>query len=355
MTLFIVGSLLLVEWLTRGFETGVQQGILALWFVAALLGGVGLAWALDLLVTRPLGQVVRHVRIATEEGWDRPTPIPSVEGEIAELARALEDLRVAVREKEDALGLLNEELEDRVVQRTEELQEAQAQLVHAAKMAGVGQLGAGVAHEVNNPTGIILSRVGYLLSVADEEGLDPDVIEDLETVEGQARRIAAITGNLLKFGRRGSAERGIVDLGDVCTLIRDLLGPSALRAGVDLVLDIQGVAPAFGAQGELEQVVFNLVKNGVEASEQGGKVWLVARAGQVQVIDDGAGMKPEHLDRIFEPFFTTKKVGSGTGLGLSVSYGIVTAHGGTIRARSPGPSGRGSVFTVELPVEDPEA
>ncbi len=354
MTLFIVGSLLCVEWLTRGFETGIQQGILAVWFVCALVGGLGLAWALDLLVTRPLGTVVRHVRTAAEEGWTRSTPIPAVEGEIAELARALEDLRVAVVEKEEALGLLNEELEDRVVQRTEELEEAQAQLVRAAKMAGVGQLGAGVAHEVNNPTGIILSRAGYLLSVADEEGLDPDVIDDLETIEDQARRIAEITGNLLKFGRRGSGARQQLDLGDVATLIRDLLARSAERAGVEIVLDIQGAAPAFGAHGELEQVVFNLVKNAIEATEPGGHVWLVARPGKVQVVDEGIGMEPREVDHVFEPFFTTKKVGSGTGLGLSVSYGIVTAHGGTIQARSPGPSGRGSVFTVDLPTEDPE-
>ncbi len=353
VTLFIVGSLLFVEWLTRGFETGAQQGILALYFVFALVGGVGLAWALDLLVTRPLGQVVRHVRTATREGWAQQTPIPRLEGEIGELARALEDLRLRVLEKQGDLNTLNEELEDRVVRRTSELQQAQAQLVHAAKMVGIGQLGAGVAHEVNNPTGIILTRAGYLLSVADEEGLDPDVIEDLEIIQGQARRIAGITGNLLKFGHRSSSVRAEMDLGAVVQLIADLLGMTAERSEVTLVVQVEEGAMAHGSRSEIEQVVFNLAKNAIEASEAGAQVSLEASPGCIRVTDTGTGIPADRLPRIFEPFYTTKGVGSGTGLGLSVSYGIVTDHGGTIRALSPGPSGRGTMFTVVLPKQEP--
>jgi signal transduction histidine kinase len=351
VTLFIVGSLLMLEWVTRGFDTGAQQGVLAIYFVFALIGGVGLAFSLDLLVTRPLGQVVGHVRRATRDGWTQPTPIPRGRGEIAELAVALEDLRLRVVEKQAALNELNEELEDRVALRTEELQSAQSQLVHAAKMAGVGQLGAGVAHEVNNPNGIILSRAGYLLSVADEEGLDPDVIEDLEIIESQSRRIAEVTGNLLKFGRRGAGVRATVDLTQLARLIAGLLSRPAQRAGVHLVIEAESDARAHGSHSELEQVVFNLVKNAIDASEQGGTVTVSTRPGAVQVTDEGSGVPDEVLPRIFEPFFTTKPVGSGTGLGLSVSYGIVTDHGGTIDATSPGPSGCGTVFTVTLPQE----
>ncbi len=351
VTLFIVGSLLMLEWVTRGFDTGAQQGVLAIYFVFALLGGVGLAWALDLLVTRPLGQVVGHVRTATREGWNLPTPIPRGRGEIAELAAALEDLRRRVVENQAALNELNEDLEDRVAKRTEELQNAQAQLVHAAKMAGVGQLGAGVAHEVNNPNGVILSRAGYLLSVADEEGLDPDVIEDLEIIESQSRRIAEVTGNLLKFGRRSVSARETLDLARVAGLIVELLGRAAERAGVSLQLEAQPQARVHGSRSELEQVAFNLVKNAIDASAEGGIVRIQAGPGSLIVEDEGSGVPPDVLPRIFEPFFTTKPVGRGTGLGLSVSYGIVTDHGGTIDAKSPGPSGRGTIFTVRLPQE----
>lgn len=351
VTLFIVGSLLLVEWLTRGFDTGAQQGILALYMVFAFVGGVGLAFALDVLVTRPLGQVVGHVRNATLEGWTLETPIPRGKGEIAELAVALEDLRLRVEEKQTALNQLNEQLEDRVAQRTAELQAAQAQLVHAAKMAGIGQLGAGVAHEVNNPNGIILSRAGYLLSVADEEGLDPDVIEDLEVIESQARRIADITGGLLKFGRRSNTARGALDLTRVAELIIELLARSAERSGVALSLEVAAGPLAHGSRSELEQVIFNLVKNAIEASEAGGEVRVEARPSAIRVIDQGSGIPPDVLPRIFEPFYTSKPVGAGTGLGLSVSYGIVADHGGAIQAESPGPEGCGTVFSVQLPEE----
>ena len=351
VTLFIVGSLLMLEWVTRVLDTGAQQGILALYLVFALIGGVGLAFFLDVLVTRPLGQVVRHVRTATRYGWTRPTPIPRGRGEIAELAAALEDLRLRVEEKQVALNELNEELELRVVRRTQELQRAQSQLVHAAKMAGIGQLGAGVAHEVNNPNGIILSRAGYLLSVADEEGLDPDVIEDLEIIQSQSRRIADVTGNLLKFGRRGVGARAALDLSAIANLIAELLAPSAQRAGVELLIEAEPGARAYGCQGELEQVVFNLVKNAIDACAEGRSVTVSTAPGLLQVVDEGIGVPAEVLPRVFEPFYTTKPVGSGTGLGLSVSYGIVTDHGGTIDVASPGPSGRGTVFTVTLPQE----
>ncbi len=351
VTLFIVGSLLMLEWVTRGFETGAQQGVLALYFFFALLGGTGLAFFLDLLVTKPLGRVVGHVRTATREGWTQPTPIPPGRGEIGELATALEDLRLRVVEKQAALNQLNEELEDRVARRNAELQATQEQLVHAAKMAGVGQLSAGVAHEVNNPNGIILSRAGYLLSVADEEGLDPDVIEDLEIIEGQARRIAEVTGNLLKFGRRSPSTRTALDLSQIAGLIAELLARSAEHKGVALIVEPAQGARAHGSRTELEQVVFNLVKNALDACEPGGTVTVSARPGCLEVVDDGAGVPADLLPRIFEPFFTTKPVGSGTGLGLSVSYGIVTDHGGTIDVYSPGPSGRGTVFIVRLPQE----
>jgi signal transduction histidine kinase len=354
VTLFIVSSLVLLEWLTRGFETGAQQGVLALYLVFAFVGGVGLAWALDLLVTKPLGQVVGHVRTAAQHGWTQPTPIPRVRGEIGELARALEDLRQRMIEKQTALNRLNEVLEDRVAERTSELQSAQAQLVHAAKMAGIGKLGAGVAHEVNNPNAIILSRAGWLLSIADEEGLDPDVIDDLEIIRGQSRRIAEITGNLLKFGRLSSSSRAPLDLGLVIELVVGLLERSALRSGVTLSTQVEADAGAFGCRSEIEQVVFNLVQNAIDASPSGGVVCLVASPGCIQVADHGAGIPPDVLPRIFEPFYTTKGIGQGTGLGLSVSYGIVTDHGGNISAESPGPEGLGTLFTVELPQEPPQ-
>lgn len=346
VVLFVVASLFVVERITRGGEVSYQQGQLFLYLASAGVGGILFAGVLDLLVTRPVMRLLAQVRVAAKTGWAAPLEIRGGD-EIAELGDALEALRGAVVAQRGELEALNADLERRVQERTRQLEAAQNQLIQAEKMASLGQLAAGVAHEVNNPNGVVLSRAGYLLSVADEEGLDPDVIDDLQVIEDQAKRVARIAGSLLQFARPGARSSAPVALATVAELTCQVLGHTAKKAQVTLTVEVGDRVCVDGDRGRLEQVVFNLVINAIHATPPGGAITVRAAGGRLEVEDTGVGIPEDQVSRIFDPFFTTKEPGEGTGLGLSVTYGIVHEHGGTIRAVS-GP-GRGTLMVVELP------
>ncbi len=352
VSMMIVGQMLLLSWLLEEMGSEFHTALILAFVVGALAAGLVLAAAMDWLVTRPLLRLAQQVRRLRDQGYHEPI-VPSGIDEPRELGEALERLRQLVVEREDELRTLNQELEARVQARTQELRQAQAHLIRAEKLASVGKLAGGVAHEVNNPTGVILARSSYLVSVADEEGMDPDVIEDLEVIVSQAERIRTITGDLLSFARRSDAARAPVDLMEICELTRNLLRHSAARAGVEVQVVGTGSAQAMGRRDALEQVVFNLAKNAIEATPRGGRVQLevgpavVAGLVQLRVDDSGPGVSPELRDSIFDPFFTTKPVGQGTGLGLSLVYGIVEDHQGTIRV-AESPLG-GARFLLDLP------
>jgi len=350
VSLMIVGEMVLLAWLLDTLGDRFHTALILSFVVGALAAGLVLAAALDWLVTRPLLNLVTQVRALPERGYGVPL-VPSGIDEPRELGEALEHLRQLVVSREEDLRSLNQELEARVVARTEELRRAQAQLLRAEKLASVGQLAGGVAHEVNNPTGVILARASYLVSVADDEGMDPDVIEDLEVIVQQAQRIRTITGDLLTFARRSSSERAPLDLVEVCELARSLLKHTAARARVEVEVIACGPVTVVAQRDAMEQVVFNLFKNAVEAVPAGGRVEarLVAEPDAVvlTVDDGGPGVAPEHRERVFDPFFTTKPVGQGTGLGLSVVYGIIEDHRGSILL-TDSPLG-GARFVVRLP------
>ncbi len=337
VTLSIVVSMIAVDWVLGLTDPTDRRPALLLFVGLALSGGLVFAMALDRMVVRPVQATIDQVRRASEDGWTRP--IEPVGGpEFQELGGALEVLR-------SDLVAEREQLEKRVEERTEALRRAESKLAEQARLAAVGQLAAGVAHEVNNPNAVVLSRVGYLLSVADDEGLDPDVIDDLAVIEHQSRRVAKIAGSLLQFGRTSTAGRTEVPIREVLELTRELLSRRADQNGVSLV--VEGAEVGLQAdRDQLEQVAFNLTQNALEATTE-GRVVLRTLPDGFQVEDTGAGVDEDVIARIFDPFFTTRGVGGGTGLGLSVSYGIVSEHGGAIEVDST--PGRGSTLTVRLP------
>ncbi len=339
VVLAILAALLAVDWLIGFSEAGDRRPLLLLFVPVVLAGGLAVSAALDRMVVRPIQHTIREVERSKVQGWARPIRPSGTGPELQALGESLEDLRSGLVAERDAL-------EVRVEQRSAQLERAQRTLAEQARLAALGQLAAGVAHEVNNPNSVVLARVGYLLSVADEEGLDPDVIEDLEIIEHQVQRIATITGNLLKFGRPGLGERAEVAVDEVLQLTHDLLARQASQAGIELGLELSG-ARVHARRGELEQVAFNLVRNALDACSEGQRVVLLGLPDGFAVSDQGPGMPPEIQARVFEPFFSTKGVGQGTGLGLSVSYGIVAEHGGSLEVESQ--PGQGSTFTVRLP------
>jgi PAS domain S-box-containing protein len=223
----------------------------------------------------------------------------------------------------------------------------------AEKLAALGTLSAGLAHELNNPIGIISSRIEVMLMEASTTGL-PDVIrDDLTVLHRNAQRVAQIAKGLLSFSRQSPAERAPVRLGDVVRETLLLAGKQLTRDGIQLILDLDDALPVIvGDTNALQQVVLNLLTNARDALPSGGHIRIETRrapdrshAVRLTVEDTGRGVCPDDLARIFDPFFSTKP--RGTGLGLSISDGIVREHGGTIDVESE--VGRGTRFVLTFP------
>jgi hypothetical protein len=226
----------------------------------------------------------------------------------------------------------------------------------ADKLAALGTLSAGIAHEINNPIGIITSRVEVMMLEAEEVGLPDEVRKDLEVILRHARRVATITQGLLSFARQSSGTRGPVNLNQVTGEIVQLVRKDMSRARVQVTTKLDETMPAFlGDANAIGQVLLNLLTNARSSMSEGGEITIetshmpAARSIRLAVRDTGSGIPAELLPKIFDPFFTTKP--EGTGLGLSISHGIVHEHHGTLDVRSE--VGKGSTFTLTFPVEAP--
>jgi two-component system NtrC family sensor kinase len=275
--------------------------------------------------------------------------------EIGELANAFDTMTFRLRERTAEAARLYAE----TVERNEELadinarlQSAQAQLVQSEKLASVGQLTAGIVHDVKNPLAVIK---GLAEELHEEVGIDPSTRAQLTTIRDSASRASTIVTDLLKFARQSTPEMQRRDMRETIQSSLRLTEYLTRKGKIEVSVELpdQPVMMAFDAQ-QIEQVLINLITNAVQAMQHGGslRVNLNKSGGKVAigVQDTGSGIPKHNLNRIFDPFFTTKPEGEGTGLGLSVSYGIVSRHGGTIEVESE--LGWGTTFTVLLP-EDP--
>lgn len=247
------------------------------------------------------------------------------------------------------------ELERRVEERTKALKETQAKLIQSGKLAAVGTLAAGVAHELNQPLMVIRGYAQELIS--DERITDPELREDLRRIESQTSRMSAIITHLRDFSRQSKGMRQITDLNNVVTHAFTFLGQQLKARNIDVVQELDPALPTAWADAlQIEQVLLNLVTNARDAMEAAGKGLIIIRTwptadGRValSVADTGPGIPPVIHSRIFEPFFTTKEVGKGTGLGLSICHGIMEEHGGELQVESPWADGRGARFSLVLP------
>jgi PAS domain S-box-containing protein len=257
-----------------------------------------------------------------------------------------------------ALALENARLYESAQDSLVRLRDTQAQLVQAAKMSAIGQLVSGVAHELNNPLSVIIGY-GQLLLGRD---VPPTIRRPVELMVTQGERMGKIVRNLLYFARQRPPERAAVNVPHVMEQTLALRINQLTLSKIAVRKEFADDVPlTLGGAQQLEQVFLNLLLNAEQAileAKPQGEIVLSARlrheSGTIiaQVIDDGPGIPPESLPRVFEPFYTTKTVGMGTGLGLSVSYGIVQEHGGRLSVESQ--PGR-TVFTLELPVIVPPA
>jgi signal transduction histidine kinase len=254
---------------------------------------------------------------------------------------SIEQLRSAVRE---------------LAHSNEELATAQEALVRSEKLASMGQLAAGIAHEVNNPLGVVIMYAHFLM---EQLGERPEYREDLTMVVEQADRCKKIVASLLDFARQNKVEHDRVHLPELT--LKTLRGvPPPMNVSV-CVHDEMADPMVEVDPDQFTQILINLVTNAYAAMPDGGTVDVTARGNddrlEFVVSDTGVGIPPEHLPKLFEPFFTTKKAGQGTGLGLAVTYGIVKMHRGDIRVVSnadPAKGPTGTSFIVSLPRRRPE-
>ncbi len=267
------------------------------------------------------------------------------------MARLLKRTEEELRNLNLALTENQGQLETRITERTRELEESQAQVLHQEKMAAFGLLAAGIAHEVGNP----LTSISNVVQMLERRDPDEYTRTKLALVTGQLVRIQNTLRELVTFSRPASDIRGKVSTGDV---IEEALGIAKYYKGGknrNIVARIPDDLPALvGVRDQLVQVIFNLVLNAIDATGKGGSIVVQAeRQGnhvEWSVADDGLGIDPAVQPRLFRPYFTTKK--QGTGLGLFVIRNIVEAHGGSVRVESQ--LGQGTTFRVLLPVKNAE-
>jgi two-component system NtrC family sensor kinase len=235
-------------------------------------------------------------------------------------------------------------------------------LLRSAKLASLGEMATGLAHEINNPLAIISAEQTNIVDLVGEIDAPgeagAEILDSARRCLRQVERCAVVTSKMLQFGRQAEARRRPTDVQPRLEEIARLMGGQAVLRGVDLQLEVEpGLPPLLLDPTEIEQVLVNLVHNALQATGSGGRVRITARREGstvlLQVADSGCGIPPENLERVFQPFFTTKPLGEGTGLGLAVCYGIVQSWGGTIRAESE--PGQGTVMTIRLPLTAQEA
>ena len=241
----------------------------------------------------------------------------------------------------------------RAIQQIEEdLEQTHRMLMQSEKMAGLGRLAAGVAHEINNPmSGIML----YANLVQEELGLDHPLSNDLQTIIHEAERCKTIVADLLEFSHQTTYEMDLVDLNEVIQKTLTILQHQPLFQNITIIRALDPLLPGiYGNSIRLNQVVMNIVVNAAQAMEGKGQLRITSRSranqdiNEIVIQDTGPGIKNELLEKIFDPFFTTKVTGDGTGLGLSVSYAIVKEHKGSIRVASTPETG--TTFTLRFPV-----
>jgi PAS domain S-box-containing protein len=319
-------------------------------------------------VVCPLNEAIRNKRPsqrvmtrANKRGDDRYVevtiyPIWEKSGKISKFIEVSRDITDRKKEEEK----LTRRLEQMVAERTRQLKETHEKLLHQDKMASLGKLSASVVHEINNPIAGILNLILLIKRFYAEENITHNEIDRfnhyLSLMETETRRVSRIATNLLAFSRQAKIELSPLDLNRL--LDRTLLVNSNLLKIHKIKVEKQfdpDMPRIVGSEDQLQQVFMNIISNAVEAMEGVENAVLTVQtrssAGADSVVavfeDSGSGIPEQNLSRLFEPFFTTKKKGKGVGLGLSVAYGIVQEHGGSMQVDSK--VGAGTVFTVELP------
>ena len=325
------------------------------WAAAALVITLILGALLSRQLTGPVAELRRFAAALQEGRYDEKAAVESGD-ELGELAQAFNHMAGEVKRRDGEIRAWNAELQKRVEARGAELRDAQDQILRTRRLAAIGSLGAGIAHELNNPLMAISGLAALLQKHPHDEGQATMLLQ----MQQQVSRVAAVVEDLRRFAqqeRTGSGRKFALEESVRTVIAR--YQPELSKGNIELQLEVQpGLRDAEGDPVQIEQVVDQLVKNAIQSMPAGGKlkVGVAEVAGdsvKLTVADTGRGIPAAVRERIFDPFFTTKERGVGTGLGLSITHTIVEAHHGKILVDSA--EGQGSTFTVVLPAAPPAA
>lgn len=329
-------------------------GTLAFWAFFIICMSFSLCIILYNLVSKPVAILENGMKRLASGDMDSPINIKSKD-EMGILAESFNTMALDIRRYREKMENWTHELEDEVKKKTDEIVKAHEQLIDAEKLASLGRMAAGVAHELNSPlTGIL--TFAHLVKERVPES-NAEMHEDLNIIIEQANRCSKIIKGLLGFSRKGSTERLTINLNDLIENSVSIVRAQTKFCDISINADLdKSLPPVVADPNQIQQVIFNLYSNAADAVGERGTISISTRAikaddrdyVEMEFSDTGPGIIPEHLTRIFEPFFTTKPVGKGTGLGLPVSYGIIKRHGGDILVKSK--AGKGTTFLVRLPV-----
>ena len=326
-------------------------------FIGIALLGIALVIVIAAVIAQTLTQPLRKMALLAQKVAEG-----DYEGEIQveskdEVGRLAESFNTMTARLSQVLGELREwtrTLEEKVEQRSREIHAIENQLMQSEKLASLGKLAAGVAHEINNPMTGILTNASLLL---EDLPADDPRREDLETIVNETIRCRRIVKGLLDFARQSKPEKKKTSVNEIMRNSLSLLRNQASFRNIEIIEAPDPYLPDIPADpNQLQQVFVNILVNASEAMPGGGQIRVSSRradrAGEqieVAISDNGPGISPDAMSRLFDPFFTTKH--TGTGLGLAVSYGIVQSHGGTIEVQSE--PGHGATFVVRLPTAAP--
>jgi two-component system NtrC family sensor kinase len=309
--------------------------------VAGMVLAIGLGYIIANKMSRPVKQLIEASN-QVSQGNLSPEIGPVSKSELGVLQKTFKQMLTSLQERDKRQKV-----------------ESEIKLLQSEKQASIGKLAGGVAHEINNPLTGIFTFTHMLLRRQD---IPEDVRTDLETIGQETERVRKIVKGLLDFSRQTELDREPTDVNRLVRSTLSLVENQALIKGVSLHFEPgEGLPMITLDRNQMQSVLLNIVINALDATDPGGSITVTSGMGvstshpgqngiEILCTDTGCGIPSENLNKLFDPFFTTKEVGHGTGLGLSVSYGIVERHGGTIWVQSK--VGKGSTFKIWLPAEE---
>jgi len=312
--------------------------------VAGMVLALGLGYVIANKMSRPVQQLIEASN-QVSQGNLSPEIGPISKSEIGLLQKTFKEMLTSLQERDKRQRV-----------------ESEIKLLQSEKQASIGKLAGGVAHEINNPLTGIFTFTHMLLRRKD---IPEDLRSDLETIAQETERVRKIVKGLLDFSRQTELDRESTDVNRLIRHTMSLVENQTLIKGVSLNFEPgEGLPMITLDRNQMQSVLLNIIINALDATDAGGHITVTSGIGistskpgqngiEILCTDTGCGIPPENLNKLFDPFFTTKEVGHGTGLGLSVSYGIVERHGGTIWVQSK--VGKGTTFKIWLPIEEQEA